>query len=263
MRARTLILAAALIAMTGLLPTPVASGQTLKDVAAERDAMTERVVTLETQLAEALAENARLRKQIAMLQAPANTTGPAVIQPASSTDELASPEALFTALRAAYETDLIGTLAAGETMPRVEAVRAWAAEMADSMQGRRRWIARVELMGDGDFRYASRPAKITPLDETRLRPIGPVFEMPLPARTVARVRAAGDDALWIIDATLAATPIVNAERASLGAFDYPRFIGPYAEFAYELNVLSVRKTTEEAIKEKATGIDDGGEGRVR
>jgi outer membrane murein-binding lipoprotein Lpp len=71
-------------------------------------------------------------------------------------------------------------------------------------------------------------------------PFGEAFLVRLSGRDAIRVLESPDTDRWILEANLAARPVINETRADAGVFNAPRLIGPFVEFDYDLSVRSIR-----------------------
>lgn len=208
-------------------------------IRAENVSLRAEVQRLRSALDEALRRLAAAEAALARLGVPLGTTtedaDPATVD--APADPLASPASLLVELRRRYERDLAG--GPTEAAARRAAVAAWCKSIRAEMKGRRDWlvtIAPVEQPGGSP----SRPeAMVRVYDEALLRPIGEAVRVRIPARHAAQVRSRPDQRLWTLTAAIAAAPRFEERRETEGIFNYPPFIGPFAEFEFELEWVSL------------------------
>ncbi|MEO1718163.1 MAG: hypothetical protein AAFR76_13755, partial [Planctomycetota bacterium] len=61
---------------------------------------------------------------------------------------------------------------------------------------------------------------------------------------------------WLLTAVVIAAPRYNDERATRGVFEYPPFVGPYVDFDFELDWISLRGWREgQAEPAEASGAN--------
>jgi hypothetical protein len=230
--------------------------------------MRQRVAELEDQLAEVraelgriAAERDRLRAEVDRLRravAPGVTNAPQQGQPprgdparpsvpvsALSQDPLASPDALFVALLLDYRESFTGDPAAS-SLPDEDAVGQWVREMRGDLSGPARWLVSIDRLVR-DERTPDRPARLranaTVLDNGNARPISRPVLIEIPKRMEARFPdaiAPGETLFAELRVKVGAAPVFQPGRQNAGPFDYPPFIGPYAGFAYDLDIAGLR-----------------------
>ena len=206
---------------------------------AENDSLRAEVQRLRSSLDEALRRLAAAEAALARLGVPLGATtedaDPATVD--APADPLASPASLFVELRRRYERDF----ARGPTdaVARRTAVAAWCKSVRAELKGRREWLVTIAPVEGPGISPSHPEAMVRVYDEALLRPIGEAVRVRIPARHAAQVRARPDQRLWTLTANVAATPRFEERREDEGVFNYPPFIGPYAEFAFELEWVSL------------------------
>ncbi|MDX2116197.1 MAG: hypothetical protein SFZ24_11360 [Planctomycetota bacterium] len=149
-----------------------------------------------------------------------------------------SPDALFAAVSADYTAKLANLPRA--TKPEITkyqaAVRQWATETARQFRGPVEWNISVEKM---DGSNATRGIELTfsVVDDTG-KPIGAAVTQMVPARFM-RVLADPAGKTFRMTGTAGANPLMNPNRAEEGTMPGLRFIGPYAEYEWNLTVQNI------------------------
>ncbi len=144
---------------------------------------------------------------------------------------LASPDALFAALVRDYRRTFAESAPAQE---RRSAVAAWIESMRETMSGRVVWLVAIDELETP--RQQAPSVRVRVLDAATLAPLGAPFRAEIPQRFVAAIERQNTAwAVWEMEADYAAKPTLNPERTTIGAFDHPRFIGPFAEFGDDLH----------------------------
>ncbi|MCW5776620.1 MAG: hypothetical protein KIS87_09295 [Phycisphaeraceae bacterium] len=206
---------------------------------AENDSLRAEVQRLRSALDEALRRLAAAEAALARLGVPLGSTtddtDPGALD--APADPLASPASMLVELRRRYERDLAG--GPTDAAARRAAVAAWCKSIRAELKGRREWLVTIAPVEDPGV-AASRPeAMVRVYDEALLRPIGEAVRVRIPARYAAQVRGRPDQRLWTLTANVVVAPRFEERRESEGIFNYPPFIGPYAEFAFELEWVSL------------------------
>ncbi len=208
-------------------------------IRAENNSLRAEVQRLRAALDEALRRLAAAEAALARLGLPLGTTmedaDPAVV--AAPADPLASPASLLVELRRRYERDLAG--GPTDAAARRAAVGAWCKSIRTDLKGRREWLVTIAPVEEPGASPSRPEAMVRVYDEALLRPIGEAVRVRIPARHAAQVRARPDQRLWTLTANIAAAPRFEERRETEGVFNYPPFIGPYAEFAFELEWVSL------------------------
>lgn len=157
----------------------------------------------------------------------------------------ASPAALYEALKREY------TAALGDQpfeTPEEHAqflrdVRRWVNQIKLNRRSAVTWEVELESSDRVDTQVVDCMfAVIWP--ETN-EPLGEPFLVRLSGRDALRVLESPDTHRWILEANLAARPVINESRAEAGVFNAPRLIGPFVEFDYDLSVRSIRPAPNE------------------
>ncbi len=166
-------------------------------------------------------------------------TGLAVRAPAPQ-DALASPASLLRELRNRYfETmrDVPDTTTA-ESAEYKQQVALWCRLTERELRGRRTWL--VELDDLIPLRGGRAVARLSVIDEASGLPIAEAVDVEVPRRFIDRVENDPRYERWLLTTVVIAAPRYNADRATRGVFEYPPFVGPYADFDFELDWISLR-----------------------
>ncbi len=183
----------------------------------------------------------------------APSTGPPTTAPAASIDESipnASPRALLDALKDSYR-EATEELTIGEAGDRQRILY---------LRGLDRWAKRVNRELKSQIQWHVRVVRPRPMSQQRrleLQAVDPKTDLHLgdPFQVVAsknllrRLRVFAErDQLEVLVLRGVVRPYVtiNLDRQEKGAFDKPRFIGPFAEFQMTVDVSSLTQATEEA-----------------
>lgn len=243
------VLALALALMA--LASPGAAAQNSDSAAAlrrENDQLRERVSQLEARIKQLERDNESLKVEVARLRAAGTPTKPATpgapgtvpvttdVLPAEGQEPLASPDALFGALVAHYTTHFADRSFDDTTRSQqIQEVRRWTRDAERAFKGNVEWVIRIDK--ENLPPSASEPIPFWVIDPASGKLLHPrPVRSVLPVRIASRILENADTPVWDVRGQLAATPTVNAERAERGMLDFPPFIGPYAEFAYDLTV---------------------------
>jgi outer membrane murein-binding lipoprotein Lpp len=248
----TTVLALALALMA--LASPGAVAQNSDSAAAlrrENDQLRERVSQLEARIKQLERDNEALKVEVSRLRAagtPAQPGTPATpgapgtvpvttdVLPAEGQEPLASPDALLAALVADYTTHFADRTFDDNTRSlQIQEVRRWTRDAERAFKGNIEWVIRIDKENLPPSATEPIPFWIIDPASGKLLHARPVRSV-LPVRIASRILESADTPVWDVRGQLAARPTVNAERAERGMLDFPPFIGPYAEFAYDLTV---------------------------
>lgn len=151
-------------------------------------------------------------------------------------DPLSSPAALFDALAAEYEQRL-GSLPR-ETKPELAkyhaAVKDWAKTAAKTHRGPIEWTIKVDKLETG-----SKPSLTFVVLDFAGKPTGEAVTQPLPAKLVKDLGKDWAKTTYTLIGTAGAKPNHNPQRAEKGANERLPFIGPFAEFEFDLVVQEI------------------------
>ncbi len=275
---QTRVLPLALLLLMSLSPwadaqpdSPAALRQTVVELEGRVAALRAQLATITAERDQLLAEIARLRAAIIPGSDPAAprqeqakpTDGarPSVPVSALSQDPLASPDALFVALLLDYR-ERFTTDPTAPKLPEPDAVREWTREMRSAYEGPTTWLVAIEAIvreqKDRD-RAGGLRALATVLDTGTGTPISRPVMIPVPKRMEARFPESvtpGETLHAELRVKMNATPVFQASRETVGPFDYPPYIGPYAGFAYELDIVGLRFLDDseiDALKQRPRG----------
>jgi hypothetical protein len=155
---------------------------------------------------------------------------------AAPADPLSSPAALYDALVDEYDKRL-GSLPR-ESKPEIAkyhaAVKDWVKDAAKAHRGSIEWKIKVEKLESG-----SKPSLTFVVLDFADKPTGPAVTQPLPAKLVKDFGKDWAKTTYSILGTMGARPVHNPQRAEKGPSSTPMFIGPFAEFDFDLVIQEV------------------------
>lgn len=251
---------------------PLAGAQsgspTLNQLRRENEALRQRVDQLEAQLdrsrqtIEVLTEqieelNGEMRRLRTRLErsgggeAMEEDTGEAAAEEPSFAEvdleaPLASPESMIASLQATYAEALSGRAfdTDGDLGRYVREVRRWARDQRRRVRGDAEWLIEVTAVLNDDPGGVEVEYRV--VDQETLLPYSErLFTLELPARVSRFFLRSADRPLWLVRGMVRAEPRVELEREEAGFFDFPAFIGPFAEFGFELEVDAMARWPRE------------------
>ena len=220
-------------------------------------AMRDEMIGLANRLDEAMAQIKKLTSQLAALPTtstepdqPLPDIQPTTIQQALIPEHhLASPASLFYALKHAYETRFPNPVISTEKDRTDFEQRAqkWALEMNRTMRGRTKWRIRLTDITPRT-RGRGTGAHMTVIDPVSGLAIGASFVVEVPSRMAMKL---GNEDLQVYELTLMLlpTPIVNPDRLTQSVFDWPPFVGPMVDFAFDFEWIGLRRYRPEVATE--------------
>ncbi len=250
----------ACLAAAALLASPgTAAAQNDRDLRDENQRLKTEVRQLTRELDAAKARIEKLERQVESLRTSLTAarrytpTQPAPLEPDPvSIDEsipTASPRALLSALKKSY-AQAMGSLERGDEggadrTAYMRAVDRWAA--AANREYRTKIVWHVQVLSTNPTRHGL-DVKVQAVDPKTGTKLGDPFVVAL-QRTAARryeqlQQRSGSDVL-VLSGTLHPQIIQNPRRAVVGAFDNPRFIGPYAELRLTVDGTTLLPPTDE------------------
>lgn len=218
------------------------------DAQAEIARLRARVAELEAALASASAALAEAQRAIDAALGRGGAPARGAPSDALPATPLAGPDALFAALQRDYRRAFAEP---GPIDQRRVDVGRWCQRIATEMRGRVEWLVALDELvlptePTGSPAPRAPTVRVQVLDAGTLAPVGLPFVAELPERLVPLVvRSTARGAVWRADVDFAAAPAHNPTRASAGAFDHPRFIGPFAEFGFALTWRSLTPSGRE------------------
>ena len=261
-------LLACLAAMAVLAPVSSAVAQSDRDLRDANQRLTTEVKQLTRELEAAKGRIQELQRQVESLRTALATVrrssrprSPAPLEDEALTiDESvpnASPRALLTAMKASYDKTFAdldqGEAGTGERTIYLKAVDRWAALGNREFRMKVTWHVRVL---DAQTIRGGLEAKVQAVDPKTRTELGDPFVIAL-QRTAARRFAQlqqGDLAeVLVLKGTLYPNVMVNRQRQNVGAFDNPRFIGPYTELRLTVDASSLLPPTDEDSQDGAAG----------
>lgn len=249
------------VAASSVVPVGMVSGQgtvDIREVLEDRERLTrdlhaalERIETLEAELADLRNERrgleARVREaELVLSSLRRELAGPGErrVEPRPTApvpeDPLSSPASLLRELRAQYYERMrsVPDGTGAERAAYREEVALWCRLTERSLRGKRTWL--VELDDLVPLARDRAVARLTVIDEQTGLPIGDPVDVAVPAKFADRVQREPRYDRWLLTAIVIATPGYNESRLTRGVFEYPPFVGPYVDFDFELDWISLR-----------------------
>ncbi len=263
--ARLGLVIAALCLAGGLAARP-ASAQSPNDLRRENQRLRTRVGDLERELRAARDRIEKLERDIAHLQrllagVPTRAPSTAPVEQVTIDESVphASPRALLRAIIDSYRQELHDRdLASDDYIQKraiyLRAISRWASRVNREMRAPIEW--HVRLVDDQPVRalYVRRLMAVDPKTHAEL---GDSFEVVLPkglARRIDEQVHRGD--VLVLKGALAPRVRLNEVRERRGVFDKPRFIGPFAEFGFTIDVGSLLLAAPEPDEDQETDPRD-------
>ncbi len=274
---RAAILRAVLIAATLFIAAPSAvlpaagaqSAPTPAELRRENEALRQRVEQLEAelnranetiqdmraQMDELMAQMERLRLDLRRQQqsGPASPDTEASDQddaprfaPLPEDAPLSSPEAMLQELQRSYQETLGELPYDTDTDYRryLSRLNRWARIARRELRGELEWVVKpVEIIERTERQVT---LSIQVLDPDTLLPYTDrawTVELPQGAPT-RRFLDYPEHDLWLMRGRVEAEPVVNTDREDPGFFDIPPFIGPFAEFDFELRIEALLRVAK-------------------
>jgi len=217
---------------------------------AQLDRANETIGVLREEVSELTGEVGRLREawEARGVSAPAGEaesgeveTGPvyAEVDPEAP---LESPAAMLASLKGSFERAMEGRSleSDGDLGRYVREVRRWARMQRRDVRGDVEWV--IEVTGVLSDEPGGAELEYRVLDRESLLPYSDRrWVLELPRRLTSRYLASPDQPLWLLRGSVRARPRVDVEREEMGFFDFPAFIGPFAEFGFELEAEEIRR----------------------
>ena len=240
--------------------TGTVCGQSEQELRQENQSLKARVQQLEAELDAARAQleqltqaNADLATQVRELRRTARPVQPADVQPQQepeiqvSIDESipnASPRALLNAVAESYDRSMedFADLATADDKERIRGMRAlqkWAASVNRDLKSQIEWHV---LPDDLSQLEDSDVLRVNAIDPKTGAILGDPFNITLTEAQVARLHRAlqrQPREVLVLRGVLTPHISINEQRPTEGPFNNPPFIGPFAEFAYGVEVNSL------------------------
>lgn len=261
-------LLACLAAMAVLASVSSTVAQSDRDLRDENQRLTTEVKQLTRELEAAKGRIQDLKRQVETLRtalaaarrsSPPRSPAP-LKEEALTIDESvpnASPRALLMALKASYDTTLAdqdqGEQGSSERTLYLKAVDRWVASANRDFRTKVAWHVRVL---DAQMTRRGPEVKVQAVDPKTKTELGDPFVIAL-QRSVARrfeqlqQRDLAD--VLVLKGTLQPRVVFNRQRRDVGAFDKPRFIGPYAELRLTVDTSSLLPPTDEDSQDGDAG----------
>lgn len=242
-----------------------------EQLAAQNEQLTAQVASLRGEIevvsrarTEAERQIAELKAQLAAQPKPTTNTKPETpaVDPGAPVDRglrapvpedhLASPASLYNAVVREYQARFpnpdLGT--DDKDAAYQERLTKWTQDVNRSLRGQTRWrIMLTDIVQAKSPRGAT--ARMAVLDPATGLQIGESFKVDVPSRMALKL---GTEPTQYYDLTLmlSPTPIVNPARRTKGVFEWPPFVGPMVDFAFDFEwggLRRVRAATDAATSE--------------
>lgn len=237
------------VIVAAFLTGPALAQNAPDDLRRENETLRRQVRDLQKELDDAKAQIARLERMLDRMKGESSATSsdqsnePEVTIDESKPD--ASPRALFNAIVASHD----------EAMNDVDMDRPNSRQRTAYMRALERWVNaaqrefklpvewHVKMVGDLLVnRDGSAKATVVAVDPKTDAQLGDPFDIMIDSiivRRIGPVYERGDLDKMKLGGVVVPHIRVNLERPDRGAFDSPRFIGPFAEYAMEVQVRSL------------------------
>lgn len=213
------------------------SRERIEQLAAELADLRNERRGLESRVRDAELVLSSLRRELAGPESPEAESEPRAPLPA---DALASPASLLRELRALYYENMrqVPDASPAERAEYKERVALWCRLTKRELRGKRTWLIELDdLVPLGRDRAV---ARLTVIDEQTGLRVGDPVDVAVPARFASRVQDDPRYDRWLLTAIVIASPSYNESRVTRGVFEYPPFVGPYVDFDFELDWVSLR-----------------------
>jgi hypothetical protein len=203
----------------------------------ENERLRDENTKLQRELEEALARVAALEAEVRRLEqqlAAAEEATPAAPPPPLPEDPFAAPDAMFAHVRERYEEAFrdYPNEAEQDRNRYQRDVQRWSQQINRDLVADVEWLIRLDALTQRDGRtYLMRYWVIDP---TTKKEIGARYSTSLTEREAKLFTRWGEGDMLLIGARFGAELDFDSKRAEPSMFDYPRFVGPYATFGYEL-----------------------------
>lgn len=239
----------------------VACAQSEAELRRTNEQLRTQVRDLERELEAARARIQELEREVEVLRralaaSPGQTPSPGTEPPPIDlSNPTSSPPALLQTLMDEYDAAMVemkhGVAGSGERAAYLRTVTRWVASVNRQYRKPIEWHVRVEeataARGGSDMR-------VVVVDPESSRAIGEPFTVAVPraiARRYDHLRQRGEDiSTLVLRGVLVPDVQVNENRAERGPFNNPPFIGPFAEFGFDLEPRSLLPVGEDNENEQ-------------
>ncbi len=264
-------LVAAAILASSVFALPVMA-QSESDLRRQNQELTTRVRELETELEAARRQNEALQRRIAALEAQlaaarsgaGRTAADAPEEPKTTIDESkpnATPRAMFAAIQQSYADAVVdtpmGQAGDRERIAYMRKLDKWRASAEREFRSQVEWHVRIkhDSVSANPARNVYTFIAVDPVTDAQL---GDEFNITLSRALALRLvdqEGRGERGLLVLKGTVVPAIRINAQRDARGSFDNPRFIGPFAEFAFTVDpssIVAYRPAPEKSAPEAPT-----------
>lgn len=216
---------------------PASAQESPAQLQRENERLRDENTKLQRELDEALARVAALETEVQRLEqrlAAAEQATPAAPPPPLPKDPFAAPDAMFEHLRERFNEAFSDyPNEAEQDRNRFQRdVQRWAQQLNRDLAADVEWIIRLDALTQRDGRtYLMRYWVIDP---TTMKEIGARYSTSLTEREAKLFTRWGEGDMLLIGGRFGAQIDFDRKRDEPSMFDYPRFIGPYATFGYDL-----------------------------
>lgn len=246
----------AFVILGTIMPGGRARAQSDADLRRENQQLSTQISDLTQELEALKSTNQSLQERIAQLEAQlaaarrSSSGGPATLppleEPEVTIDESkpeASPRAMLQAVQASHDEAIkgmeIGREGDGKRRAYLRKLEQWEAGAERSLRSQISWHVREVDRRNSDN---NRIWTLVAVDPKSGAELGDPFEVMLPRNVADRLAAfesREELGVMVMRGTALPQIRVNQARAERGSFDRPRFIGPYVEYALQVEVKSL------------------------
>ena len=244
--------------------TGTSLGQSDRDLRAENQRLKTQVKQQQKELDASKAQIAKLNNQVKDLEkalkaaqiAPKMPSQQPRVDEKISIDEsvpTASPRALFNALKSSYDEAVTGLDLGepGETSYKIysKAVQRWAIVANREYRAKISWHVRVLGANPTKKGFAVELQAVDPKTNTKLGdPFFALLRKGLAKRYEQVARRSGAEVVEL-KGTLHPNVTFDRTRSTAGPFDKAKFIGPFAQFSFEVDATSLQLPSEDDNKD--------------
>lgn len=243
-----------------------------EQLAAQNEQLASQIASMRSEIeiitrarAEAERQIAYLKSQLATRPATETTTEPQTpaadpgapvdrgLRAPVPEDHLASPASLYNAVVRAYEDRFpnpdLGT--DDKDAAYRERVTRWTQDVNRTMRGQTKWRIMLSDIVQSPKSPRGATARMTVLDPATGLQIGESFMVDVPSRMALKLSAEPTQ-YYEFTLMVSPTPIVNPSRRTKGVFEWPPFVGPMVDFAFDMEwggLRRLRTATDAATSE--------------
>jgi hypothetical protein len=248
-----------------LLLAPPAFSQSAEELLKENESLRQQLADLQRKFEALERENANLRARLSS-SAGGGTTAPDAPEPTIELKPENSPLGLYNAIVASHE-EAMQDMEMGRANDRtrtayMRTLERWSAAATRTFKVQIEWVVRIKDVEVN--RMGATIATLVPVDPESEAELGEPFEVTLDSAVIRRLQPMmerGDVDRLVLAGVVSPIIRINERRAERGAFDNPKFIAPYAEYAYTVDVRSLTPLEKKQAKPAPARNDRRGDSR--